>query len=128
MGPPVPLPYFGPVYTPPKPKRQIKPLKVKIAVAPGYNCSCVNYAKSLTGFNTPIGRAKNWPINSSIPVVGGVVVFKWLSTGHAAVVTDVTETDFGIKEAHYVGCSITIRRIPLNNPTIIGFWANKNTP
>lgn len=86
-------------------------------------CSCVLYARALTGFNQTVGAAKNWPVNSPAPLAGGVVVMRWANVGHVAVITDVTNADFGIKEANYARCQLTARRITLNDPDIIGFWA-----
>lgn len=106
-----------------KPNPPSEPAMVRIAsVETGY-CSCVAYAKALTGFSETIGLAKNWPVNSSVPVTGGVVILDASKDGHVAYITDVTATDFGIKEANYSRCALTVRRILLTDPTIVGYWS-----
>jgi hypothetical protein len=69
--------------------------KASTKAALPYNpCSCVSYAKWLSGINVgSVGAAKNHPINSTMPVVGGLIVFKagigMSQLGHLAVVIAV---------------------------------------
>lgn len=84
-------------------------------VLPYDPCSCVSYAKWLSGINVGsmslygagIG-AKNHPVNSATPVVGGLAVFKsgvgMSSSGHLAVVIDVQGNLITTKGANEISC------------------------
>ncbi len=92
-------------------------------------CSCVLFVEGLTGnVVTSIGAARNWPINSQIPVVGGVVVtsesFPGTNTGHVAFILSVGPESIEVVEANFVHCKKTTRTIKLNDPAIKGFWVN----
>ncbi len=98
---------------------EIKKKVVKRQV--GY-CSCVIYARSITGYNNSVGNARNWPKNSKVPVVGGVVVTNESRVGHVAVITAVYPDKIEVQEANYSRCRKTTRTISLNSPVIKGFW------
>lgn len=122
MGPPVRLPFIGPI----KPKAKYagpnKPATVKTNLAGGF-CSCVSFSRAVTGFNQTVGFARNWPRNSIDPVVGGVLIENISKAGHVSVITGFTDAGIVVKEANYRRCSLTSGRIiPYNSPTIIGFW------
>lgn len=86
-------------------------------------CSCVLYAKSITGFNTPIGLAKYWPVNLSTPRVGAVVITGGTYTGHVAVITEIQGTKMKLTESNYTRCAVTHNRwIDMNDTNIIGYW------
>lgn len=87
------------------------------------NCSCVLFVKAQTGYSRTVGAARNWPVNSDSPKVGGVVVTKESKTGHVAFITAVRENDFDVIEANYSRCKVSSRTIKLNNPLIKGFWS-----
>lgn len=88
-------------------------------------CSCVTFAESQTGFAGPVGAAKNWPINSIWPVVGGVVVTYESSLGHVAVIKAVIGNMLILDEANYVRCThTTTRELPIDSPLIKGFWVS----
>ncbi len=86
------------------------------------SCSCVTFAKSETGFTEAIGYAKNWPINSEQPVIGGVVIFREGLAGHVAYIQNLAGDQIFIKEANYLPCKQTTRIININDPDILGFW------
>lgn len=89
-----------------------------------YNsASCVLYAKQLTGYNKPVGLAKNWPVNSQQPSLGAVVIFKYV---HVAVITDIASDSFIITEANYIHNKISTRSLPFDDPSIRGYYTNYN--
>lgn len=101
------------------------------AAPKGYNpCSCVSYAKYRSGINVgPVGRAKNHPVNQKYPSVGAIAIFSissgyYKNTGHAAVVesVDLEGFTFTVSEANYIPCKTTTRKIPLDDPTVIGYY------
>jgi len=95
-------------------KRQIKPS--------GGFCSCVLFAKSLTGYSKLVGNARNWTKNSKVPVVGGVVITNESRAGHVAVITAIRDGEFDVVEANYSRCRKGVRTIKLTNPAILGYW------
>ncbi len=88
-------------------------------------CSCISYAKWLSGINVgsmslfgPGIGAKNHPTNSQVPVVGGLVIFKggvgMSNNGHAATVIEVDGNKFTTKGGNEVSCVVgTIRHYDL---------------
>lgn len=97
--------------------------KIKKKVPTGGNfCSCVLFAKAMTGYNIPVGNARNWPKNSKVPVVGGVVITNESKAGHVAVITKVNPDSIEVVEANYVRCRKGTRQISLNSPVILGYW------
>lgn len=88
----------------------------------GWYPSCVIFAKQRTGFTQSVGAARNWPRNSSVPVVGGVVITRESYAGHVAVITAVRETDFDVIEANYVHGRVSTRTISIDSRVIIGYW------
>ena len=87
-------------------------------------CSCVSTAKSLVNFSKIIGVAKNWPINSLEPRVGGVVVTNENPiTGHIAVIIGIEGGVLILEEGNYVKCQKTKgRKLNIGSKVIIGFW------
>jgi hypothetical protein len=87
-------------------------------------CSCVIFAKLITDFQQIVGYAKNWPINTSSPEIGGVVITnenpKW---GHVAVIKEIKENSIIVDETNYKPCAKTTRELSLNDPAILGFWS-----
>lgn len=92
----------------------------------GYNpCSCVSFAKSRTGYNKPVGNAKNWPVNALFPTLGSVVVINTgrYEPGHVAIIIGFEGNDMILEEANYVNCKYTSgRRLKIDDPSIIGFY------
>jgi hypothetical protein len=111
------------------PQPVAKPI-VKQLVKPkskAYNpCSCVSYARWLTGINVgTIKVAKNHPVNSQTPIVGSLVVFganKKSPAGHLAVVIAVNGDKMTIKESNWHYCHEGQRVIPIKEPDIKGFY------
>lgn len=104
-------------YVPSPPKLSPKPRPL------GNACSCVNTAKSLTGYAEPVGMARNWPINSLVPVIGGVVVTNESSVGHTAYISDIVSGELILAEGNYQKCKFTFgRKLAINSSLILGFW------
>lgn len=85
-------------------------------------CSCVLYAKALTGYSRPVGWAKNWPINTGLPVIGGVIVTNDGLAGHVAVITAITGETLALKEANWLSCQKSTRQLNMTDSSIMGFW------
>lgn len=86
-------------------------------------CSCVSYAKWKSGINVgSIGKAKNHPINSENPTVGGLVILNESSAGHLAVVTQIWANTIVITEANFSPCKVGTREIPRNDTEILGYY------
>lgn len=104
---------------PPPPK--VVPVKYTSAAA----CSCVIFVKSITGYTGSVGAAKNWPINSNVPVVGGVIVFKGTIDnpyGHVAYIEGIEGNIIHIYQSNYDRCRINRDTVDLSDPGIKGFW------
>lgn len=85
-------------------------------------CSCVIFVKRLTGYDKVVGEAKNWPTNSEIPSIGGVVVLDEGNVGHVAYITSVNGDSFTISEANYIICQRSSRTLNISDKSIMGFW------
>lgn len=90
----------------------------------GNLCSCVLFVKGLTGFSQAVGRAKNWPTNSALPAVGGVVITNESSYGHVAFIKSIDGNVMTLVEANYIPCRKGGREMRIDDPRIIGFWVN----
>ena len=90
-------------------------------------CSCVLFAKKLTGYNKSVGYAKNWPVNSKTPVVGGVVITNESSsgsyqTGHVAYILKIEGETMTLIEGNYKRCQKSTRTMNIDDKKIIGYW------
>lgn len=87
-------------------------------------CSCVNFVRAHSRARVgSVGYARNWPVNSRTPKVGGVVVTRESRAGHVALITHVGNGYIVVKEANYRPCAITSgRKIPINSSLIKGFY------
>lgn len=93
-------------------------------------CSCVSYARWLSGINVPIpkrggnkiGWAIDHPVNSQIPKVGGIAILNIGAYGHLVVVVAINDGFMTIKESNYSRCGLTTRVIPINDPAIVGYY------
>lgn len=61
---------------------------------------------------------------NSPPKKGSVAVFDYKGVKHIAVVTELREKGFMIKEANYEPAKIGTRFVPWNSPSLIGFWSS----
>lgn len=103
-----------------------KPVQARIAPNSSLPvCSCVLVAKAFTGVTQSIGNARNWPRNSSVPVVGGVVITNESRAGHVAFITSVSNDEFSVKEGNYEHCKLSTRTIAINSPFILGYWKSE---
>ncbi|HEX9503635.1 MAG TPA: hypothetical protein VF974_04925 [Patescibacteria group bacterium] len=90
-----------------------------------YNCSCVEYVRFRSGINVgPIGVARNHPVNSVVPVSGGLVVFRWKNLGHMGYVTWTDGVNFLYDEGNADGhCAIHLGTTGhVGQTNIIGFY------
>lgn len=72
--------------------------------------------------------AKNWPINSKYPVIGGVVITNEGYAGHVAKILDIRYGKLLLEESNYVPCTITkTREIEISSPLIKGYWVDDKT-
>lgn len=84
-------------------------------------CYCVTYARSLGAPLPRVGHARELQANST-PKEGGVVLFSYPKTDHAAYITSLDADGMWIEEANYKRCQRTKRWISYNDPFIRGFW------
>ena len=84
-------------------------------------CSCVKTAR-MHGVELPPGNAIDLKPNSDIPVEGQVIIMKYHSGGHVAVIREITEEGYWIVEGNYHRCKVSERFIPKTYPHIVGFW------
>ena len=105
-----------------KPKKPRIVAKTSSSVGSVGFCSCVLFAKSLTGYSSQVGNARNWLKNSKVPVVGGVVITNESYAGHVGVVTAVRDGEFDIVEANYSRCRKGTRTIKIGSKIILGYW------
>lgn len=93
------------------------------------HCSCVLYARFLTGFDQNIGKASNWPTNSKYPVLGGIVITNEGPVGHVARIIDIRYGKLLLDESNYKPCQITnTRELPIDSPLIKGYWVTPPSP
>jgi surface antigen len=69
-----------------------------------------------------VGLAKNWPINSTDPVIGGVVVTSESWAGHVAIIEAVHDGQIDLIEANYKKCAVSKRTISTSSLVIKGFY------
>jgi hypothetical protein len=79
--------------------------------------SCVLFARYYTGRQI-FGNANTLhPDKTSNPKVGDWVIF-W---NHVAVIVDIRDDSYLIKEANYFKCALSEREIKIDDPKILGF-------
>lgn len=90
----------------------------------GNACSCVLFAKAYSGKNPgSVGYARNWPVNSNVPVVGAVGKTNESWAGHVFVVTAInSDGTISVIEGNLSRCRVTTRKIPINSPIIRGYY------
>lgn len=96
-----------------------KQLAKKVSFDP---CSCVSFVKAVTGYNKPVGMAKNFPINSKWASIGSVVVTNESPSGHVAIVIGIEGNYLILNEANWLTCQRGKRKLPIDDPSILGFW------
>lgn len=98
--------------------------KSKRSKTSGQYCSCVLYVKAKIGYTKSVGAARNFPINSSIPVKGAVIVTFESRVGHVGIVSHSDDTYVYLEsEANYSRCKVTYgRKIALNSSVIKGYY------
>jgi len=86
-------------------------------------CSCVSYARWKTGINVgSIIKAKNHPVNSDVPIVGGYVIIYESYAGHIAVITEIFNDTIIVEEYNYSPCNYSTREIRKNSSLIKGYY------
>lgn len=101
-----------------------KPKTRVTSVSGSFNpCNCVSYARYKTGINVgPIGLAKYHPVNSTVPIIGGLIVTYESWRGHLGVVVGISATTVTIDDYNYSPCAHTIRELPLDSSLIKGYY------
>ena len=87
------------------------------------NGQCVDFVQA-HGFSRMSGNAYQWAkyINTTVPVAGGVVVFKGGRWGHIAIITAVKTNSIQVVEQNFYGLYIIDHReISLSDRSIVGF-------
>jgi hypothetical protein len=111
----------------PKPQKRINKIdsKPRLKAPTGFTpCSCVSYARFITGINVgPIGVARNHPVNSSVPIIGAIMITYESRAGHASVVISFDDKFVYVNEANYSSCKVTYNRaIPIDSEVIKGYY------
>lgn len=91
-------------------------------------CSCIRSARSFGADIPSETDAINLEPNTGISL-GVVVIFLTddKEVRHVAVVTNIEEEGFWVKEGNYVKCEITERYISFDDHRIIGFYEESGT-
>lgn len=112
----------GPQYIPPQPKPE--PVRPTVKRFKGNYCSCVLYVKAMIGYTKSVGAARNFPVNSQVPVEGAVIVTYESRVGHVGIVASYDDNFIYLEsEANYSRCKITYgRKIPRNSKLIKGYY------
>ena len=84
-------------------------------------CSCVKTLKAL-GVKAPTIDAK-WFKPNTTPHVGAVAIFKYKNVSHVALVKELKENYFVVREGNFTPCLITNRRIKYGDAALVGFWS-----
>jgi len=87
-------------------------------------CSCVQQLKAM-GIKVPKGWNADDFIPNTIPSKGVVIILKYKTLYHVALITDISDKGFHIRESNYQPCKTGSRVIPFNSPEIVGFWRDK---
>lgn len=116
-------------YEIPEPVQQIRLLKVVEAVETldiiadeedlSMSCNCYQYAEHASGLDFPfmVGIQPNTRIS-----IGSIAIFDYDGLKHLAVITELHETYFMVKEANYEKCKSGERKIQYNDRRLKGFW------
>lgn len=103
--------FVGPIRPPIKPKGTFNP------------CNCWSYVKYKRGGEMPLGygAAKNYPINSQIPIVGAIIITYESNAGHMGIVSAITDNKVVIDDYNYEHCAHTVRELPIDSSIIKGY-------
>lgn len=88
-------------------------------------CNCKAFvARYVTPPN--YGNAHTWQVNSSDPILGGVVVWKkgsgYSSFGHVGIVIDYDDDNLYVLDANYKRCKLTFRVVSRKQKGIKGYY------
>src|SRR3990167_3421056 len=84
-------------------------------------CSCVKTARNL-GANIPYGVDAGDLKANAHPGLGALALFRYSSGAHVAVITEIQEDGFFVKEGNFELCKLTCRFIQWNDLNLVGFW------
>ncbi len=112
-------------------QRRLQSAKIKLASATSSTDSnatklyqqagqCIPFARDYSGIQVS-GAARTVSVNSSTPVVGSVMITYESAAGHAAVVTEVTDTAIKVIERNYFAGWVSTRWISRTASVIKGF-------
>lgn len=80
-------------------------------------CNCRSYASLFVTLpNGPL-------IPNASPAIGHLAIFDYDGTPHVAVITEVGEEGFEVKEANYRPCKTGERVVRWDDPSLVGFRA-----
>lgn len=99
------------------------PTPLKLTYKEVYDpCSCISYAKALTGHTDEIwGNAKQLEADSDIPWIGYLVLLDEGPYGHVAVIKGIEGDKLLLTEANYIQCEVSERTISIFDTRIKGF-------
>lgn len=89
-------------------------------------CSCVIFAHSLNSQVAPISAKWYRNLNNSVPVIGGLIIFKYPNDYHVATIIDYSDEGFVVLESNYRKCQVDKRVVAYNDKNIIGFFKPAN--
>ncbi len=94
-------------------------------LVPSVACSCVKTAREVYGVQIPYNH-NAWDLVANItePEVGQLILMKYPTIGHVAVIDSITDEGYVISEGNYNTCQFSTRFIPKNYYAIIGFWSD----
>ena len=90
---------------------------------PVKNCSCVSYARSISPYQPPkVVYAKQIPITSQTPKVGGWVIFDYQPFGHTEIIIDIGDGVIRTEGFNLEPCRILKRVISVDDSHILGYF------
>jgi len=64
---------------------------------------------------------KGIEMETSTPEIGGAILFQYPKTFHIAVIMDIKDNGFLVREANYKKCKVSDRLVVFNDPYIFKF-------
>lgn len=86
-------------------------------------CNCWSYVYYRLNGNMPIGYgfARNYPVNSLTPRLGGIIITYESKAGHMGIIAGVDDKYVTIDDYNYKRCGHTVRKLARNSPLIKGY-------
>lgn len=83
-------------------------------------CNCYAYSEINSGINLP--KMATIQPNTDTPLIGTFAIMMYGEVKHIAIITEVTDSYIGIKEANYRHCKETKRQISYDYKHLVGFY------